>query len=1014
MSEAVLELAPLPRKRNPVVSDKLRLFIIVSLLLHFGVAVIYGLPAYMAKVVQEELEEEHKELEKLREEVAEKKAEEVKKEIAKEEVKKDIEEQLKEDFEQIVQDEKTEEQKMELWDMVLQGVTAELEQYANDLMDSSATSEDLAADRSALNQAMVDELLNQLKNMKKEELKQGFIAAVEEKVAGKVADHFKTQIERRIGTPLQREGAKIARDEQTFTQRQKAAINQQLDAAKKQAAAAEKDLAATKAKIEQSEAAAAKEKDPKAAEAKTAQNTKAQAPVADRAGKELEQAQKHVDEAGKLAQVFAGDVDKKVTEPTGQAAKEAQEKAEKAESAAAEGKATEAKQQADEGQKKAQDLAKAIDEAKAAANSGEIDPEKLAKAMMKDVTDKQVKGMLDKSFEENFKENTLPRLGEKVEEAFKKALDSANIEDQKLVEEVGQEVRKMLGDKVPEKADAAKAGTESLEKGEKLAEASEATDAQKSSQRGKEVASKLSNAAKDLTDKEISAMTKDGKGDASLLSDLPAGDEQEGEKKEDLLSRVENLSKNMKDGRMAFMDAAGASEKQAQLRQKALDRRNEATRNMRSKLLFNKEMYEQFTAEIHDRDRGAARGEAWELKGAEGETAAGRDDETAAMATVLVMPPEPEGEVKGEAAENKPYEPEFKTKKFTIARYMQEKPVIDGKLEEWKDVEAMKLHHSWADKSRPGLKIAEPQCVKFAWDNGGLYLCYDIVDADNDIKYVETHRFWEGDGVEIYLDTLNTKDRKRGSDWTQQFWAWPFGEAANPGHIGGEVVSQKGGGHNYLPCGPGKFQRAAQKTKDGWSMEIYLPKDAIRKPDLRAGRIIGFDTCVMTGSPLDYFWCGSNELRPSEHPDSWGDVLLSGSDGKLESPEQFKAERKDGETAKPARAVVVGKPLKISVADADMNLDPKKKDKVSVTVKSAMGDNELVVLEETEAGSGLFEGALATAFALGEPTPEVLNLYEGETVTLVYTDQGRANGARDVEVKLELVSALGAVEVSGQ
>lgn len=325
MSEAVLELAPLPKTRKPVVSDKLRLFIIVSVLLHVGIALIWGLPAYLEKVHEEELAREHEELEKKREEIAEKKAEEVKKEKAKEDVKEDIKEQLKEDFEQIVQDEKTEEQKMELWDMVLQGVTAELEQYAADLMDNSATSDDLAADRSALNQAMVDELLNQLKNMKKDELKQGFIAAVEEKVAGKVADHFKTQIERRVGTQLQREGAKIKRDEQTFTQRQKAAINQQLDAAKKQAAAAEKDLAAAKAKIEQGEAAAAK--DPKNADAKNAQNTKAQAPVADRAGKAIEQAQKHVDEAGKLAQVFSGEVDKKVTEPTGKAAKDAQDKA---------------------------------------------------------------------------------------------------------------------------------------------------------------------------------------------------------------------------------------------------------------------------------------------------------------------------------------------------------------------------------------------------------------------------------------------------------------------------------------------------------------------------------------------------------------------------------------------------------------------------------------------------------------------------------------------------------------
>jgi hypothetical protein len=98
----------------------------------------------------------------------------------------------------------------------------------------------------------------------------------------------------------------------------------------------------------------------------------------------------------------------------------------------------------------------------------------------------------------------------------------------------------------------------------------------------------------------------------------------------------------------------------------------------------------------------------------------------------------------------------------------------------------------------------------------------------------------------------------------------------------------------------------------------------------------------------------------------------------------------------------------------DMNLSDARKDRVSVTVMNRRGDREVVVLEETGEKTGIFEGSIGTTLDVGDPVPGVLSLFDGEKIDVIYLDQARANGARNVEVKLTMPTAAAVTAVAGK
>ena len=192
--------------------------------------------------------------------------------------------------------------------------------------------------------------------------------------------------------------------------------------------------------------------------------------------------------------------------------------------------------------------------------------------------------------------------------------------------------------------------------------------------------------------------------------------------------------------------------------------------------------------------------------------------------------------------------------------------------------------------------------MKACWDATGFYFAYDVKDADDKITKAKSGDFWEGDAVELWVDTLNAKDKGRTA-CTYQFWAWPDGAANDPTLVAGEAVRYGTRGLRRLQerPDPDRVPQDARRVDDRGAR----PRRAVRPPrrreiDMRPGRIVGMNLSICTGTPLYYYWAGTSDVRTSLHADTWGDALLAGSDGKLECVERLAGELKPGTTATPS------------------------------------------------------------------------------------------------------------------
>jgi hypothetical protein len=393
-------------------------------------------------------------------------------------------------------------------------------------------------------------------------------------------------------------------------------------------------------------------------------------------------------------------------------------------------------------------------------------------------------------------------------------------------------------------------------------------------------------------------------------------------------------------------------------------------------------------------DRATQQGEAWAREGANGRIGLVRDDSIHPAAVIA-----PATQPAPLAKNDQPYTPTFKSLQFAVVPYLNNPITIGQNFDAWKDIPAIHLKPelTWL-KDATGLQIVQDLPVKVAWDNHGLYIMIDMIDPDKKIEKAHVENFWDCDCPEIFLDTMNTKELRRGNGAGQQFWVWPFGSIEDENAPGGESFYDRHSGFNFVGVKPNELPRFARMTPAGYQLQCCIPIERVRDADLVPGKIVGFNITVETGTKMHYYWSGSKVVGTSVHPDTWGDVLLGGSDGVVEFPAKLTAEAGPDAAKKTVKAFVVGEPLRIRVTDRDMNLNDKVKDKISVTVRNARGDQEIAILEETGPATGIFEGSVRTALALGERVPGILSVYEGESVSAIYVDQARANGARNTEI----------------
>ena len=340
--------------------------------------------------------------------------------------------------------------------------------------------------------------------------------------------------------------------------------------------------------------------------------------------------------------------------------------------------------------------------------------------------------------------------------------------------------------------------------------------------------------------------------------------------------------------------------------------------------------------------------------------------------------------------------PDFPTLQFGAAAMMEKPPVIDGDLSDWGELR----HGLKLSRRNDGTRVDDGPVVHVRWSPDGLYIAYTLKDTDG-IQHCKEYS-WDGDCLEVMIDLPNSRqpDAYRNED-SQKFDFTPFGFKGRADI----TVCEMGRGLRGLvmaadyPDLTGKMGKAAGKLipGHGYSVECFLSRRALAKPYLYPGKYIGINFIVNQNYETGTLWSCPPDFNTWRRPNTWGDLLLLGSDARL----RFVGD--DDKADQDVRGIVPNDPVYLEVADADMNVNLLRTDRVAATVRVKHASASLfAVLRETGPNTGVFRGSIHTQPYFMPPKENTLNVRSGDTLEFEYTDARAEFGEKNRKVAVEL------------
>jgi len=331
--------------------------------------------------------------------------------------------------------------------------------------------------------------------------------------------------------------------------------------------------------------------------------------------------------------------------------------------------------------------------------------------------------------------------------------------------------------------------------------------------------------------------------------------------------------------------------------------------------------------------------------------------------------------------------PGFPTPAAGAAAMMTRPVVIDGDLADWG-----RLEHPMRMRFGPLTvePIANGPVLWLRWAQEGLYFAWKV-EKDPATIQPSANRPYEGDCMELFLDTDNARKADMvASLGAHQFVFTPWGCTGLPDRA--ITVYEIGRNFRGLSVNTNyarpQARSAAKKLADGYTVEAFLPREALAKPRLLPGEWLAMNFSINRGH--DYSqqtqWSASKIVKSWDKPDTWGDVVLLGADASArliayDDPTQA------------AEHVVSGQPLAVEVEDHDLDLSGQP-DITGALVRVAGGAPLLLALRETGPHTGVFRGSFATQPAHLPARANTLGVRGGDTVELVYIDARPAYGGQ--------------------
>jgi hypothetical protein len=192
---------------------------------------------------------------------------------------------------------------------------------------------------------------------------------------------------------------------------------------------------------------------------------------------------------------------------------------------------------------------------------------------------------------------------------------------------------------------------------------------------------------------------------------------------------------------------------------------------------------------------------------------------------------------------------------------------MDGKLDDWPAAAQLP---AWM----LGASLGEPQAKVFlAWGKEGLYCGVEVQDSV--INTADPRSFWNGDCLELFVDTADDKRHRFFEPGDHQFWFVP---QANGNRVYAGQWKRKDEIADTKYDLPG-VQSAAVRTADGYTLEFLLPAALLQKFKPEAGGKLGLSVnLTVKGKRFarEVYWPWTkSDWSVQNLPKSWGSVELA-------------------------------------------------------------------------------------------------------------------------------------------
>ena len=349
--------------------------------------------------------------------------------------------------------------------------------------------------------------------------------------------------------------------------------------------------------------------------------------------------------------------------------------------------------------------------------------------------------------------------------------------------------------------------------------------------------------------------------------------------------------------------------------------------------------------------------------------------------------------------------PKFEALAFGGAQFQATPLTVDGDLSDWGTLRnPMKMNWTFG-----GEKLEDGLPLWLRWSPQGIYFAYRVPDRPTIDPSLE--RAYEGDTFEMWLDVDNLRKESMGdSPYSQQLLFMPFGNVRGKDITFAEIGRGFRGIMNNSfkfadPANPDGKSAAKGPGPDGYVVEGFVDIRALAKPRLKAGLYVAMNFSINRGydyqKSQQWSMSKSTDAGGYDRPDTWGDVLLLGTDAET----RFTAATSPTEES--PTAATPGNAMGVEVKDADMNRDPSQRDRLLTSVKVEGSTSELsLILLETGPDTGVFHGSFGTQSGFRSAQANTLSVRGGQILELSYEDSRTSTGAAGLPVSAKLPVAL--------